>query len=100
MDKPLATGAVDAIVVVSAGGTAVDCNNAFARLCGMPAGMLLGRQLSACAPELATLLKSAEAEVLTIADQVFELDDQPFTAGAATGDRIIRLRNARMHQAA
>ncbi len=100
MDKPLTTGAVDAIVVVSATGTAVDCNNAFARLCGMPAGMLLGQPLSVCAPELATLLGSNRSDVLTVADQMFELDDQPFTAGTATGDRIIRLRSARMHEAA
>lgn len=99
----------DAIVVVNGLGMAVDCNNAFAQLCGTPAGMLVGQSLSRFAPDLATTIAaidtSAEGASLesggldntpvSFGDLSFELDVQPFTGGNETGDLIIRLRSQR-----
>ncbi len=92
----------DAIVVVNGLGTAVDCNNAFARLCNTPAGMLVGQELSGLAPALAASLEQAAGEaskssdaLIDIGNQTFMLDVQPFMAGEdanETGDRVVRLR--------
>ena len=100
MDKPLSTHTPDAIVVVNAAGRAVDCNNVFAKYCGAPAGELVGQQLAQCAPELAAALNTSEQPVIAIAEQTFALDVQPFTAGAASGDMIIRLRAAQLGEVA
>jgi len=94
--------APEAIVVVNALGTAVDCNNAFAQLCQTPAGMLVGQRLSGFAPELAAVLEDAtqihDDNVMTFANQNFALAIQPFETGInnsasqETADRVIRLR--------
>lgn len=114
----------DAIVVVNGLGMAVDCNNAFAQLCGTPAGMLVGQSLSTFAPELAStidaidssrkgssldcaalesaLLDSTQVDstLIDFGDRSFELDVQPFVAGNDTGDLVIRLRSQRWHAVA
>jgi len=92
----------EAIVVVNALGTAVDCNNTFARLCHTPAGMLVGQQLSGVAPELAAVLedgqKLADDAVMTVGDKSFTLAVEPFAdckdaRRELSADRVIRLRD-------
>jgi len=76
----------EAIVVVNALGTAVDCNNTFARLCHTPAGMLVGQQLSGFAPEIAAALErdeqQADSVVMTVGDQSFSLAVEAFADDA------------------
>jgi len=94
----------EAIVVVNALGTAVDCNNTFARLCRTPAGMLVGEQLSGFAPEIAAILDGtdqlADDAVMTVGDKSFTLAvelfagdaDAPMGRSAECADRVVRLR--------
>jgi len=108
--------APEAIVVVNAVGTAVDCNNTFARLYQTPAGILLGQELSGFAPEISAALERDEelgdAIVMTVGDESFSLAVEPFAddAGSAedardlacekNADRIIRLRGLRLGEVA
>ena len=86
----------DAIVVVNGLGVCVDCNNAFAQFCQIPAGMLVGQPLAGVAPALASQLEKVAVgtsdKVAGFGDQSFTLDVQPFTGGRDTDDRIVRLR--------
>jgi len=107
-NRPHQAKVPEAIVVINALGTAVDCNNTFARLCHTPAGMLVGQQLSGFAPELAAVLENgqqlADDTVMTVGDKSFTLAVEPFAADSDAGsdkraaselsaDRIVRLRD-------
>ncbi len=110
----------EAIVVVNALGTAVDCNNTFARLYQTPAGILVGQELSGFAPEIAAVLERdaqlVDDVVMTVGDQSFSLAVEPFAEDSGSGniprdlggekereknaDRIIRLRGLRWDEVA
>lgn len=106
----------EAIVVVNAVGTAVDCNNTFARLYQTPAGILMGQELSGFAPEIAAALDADTQRsgdvVMTVGDESFTLAVEPFADDVGDGDiasdampeknidRIIRLRGLRWDEVA
>jgi len=95
----------DAIVVVNPQGIAVDSNNAFARLCGVPAGLIVGRPLELFAPELAreleVLAEAADDRLVRTPGGDFGLDIQPFAGNQqSAADRIVKLRSTSMSEVA
>ena len=93
----------DAIVVVNPKGIAVDSNNAFAQMCGVPAGLIVGRPLERFAPELARELDTISEAYSDTTEELsavrtpageFGLDVQPLaaTASSTDADRVVTLR--------
>jgi len=72
----------DAIVMVNPDGTAVDCNNAFAQLCGVPAGLIVGRPLERFSPQLALSLNEdslrMDVSELEINGSEYRFEVRPF----------------------